>query len=123
MQHADSRTIEEFIAAYKNGQRHFVDWDFDEGGSLQGMNLREVCFESCFLFLDFSNAVLTNSAFVQCNIKTADFSGANLKDATIKNCSVESTLFTGANTENLTFEDNYFYGATISQDDFERIFK
>lgn len=118
MNNPSNKTIEEFIIAYKNGQRHFTSWDFDEDGSIQGLNLNGVIFEDCFLFLDFRNSNLTNSKFIRCNMKTADFSGANLENAEIKNCSVEATIFKGANVKNVQFENNGYYGITLEQEDF-----
>jgi uncharacterized protein YjbI with pentapeptide repeats len=116
-------TLEELLSAYSSGKRHFIDCDFEEDISVKGMDLSDVSFENCFLFLDFRNAKLTNSKFLCCNIKTADFRGADLTDAMIKNCSVESTMFKGAKIDGLIFEDNYCYGAIVIQDDFDRLFK
>ncbi len=116
-------TIQEFLTAYNNGQRLFEHWDFDEENSVVGKDLSGVEFRNCFLFLDFRNANLTNSKFIQCNIKTADFREANLSNGLIKNCSVESTMFKGACVENFRFEENYYYGATTKSEDFEEIFK
>ena len=111
------------LSSYEKGQRKFDNWDFEEDGSVQGLNLTGIEFQNCFLFLDFRNANLTNSKFISCNIKTADFRGANLKNALIKNCSVESTMFKGAKVEKFRFEENYYYGATTKPGDFDELFK
>ncbi|WP_178989675.1 pentapeptide repeat-containing protein [Winogradskyella schleiferi] len=119
----ENRTLEEFLTAYSEGKRHFLNWDFDEELSVSGIDLTDVYFEKCFLFLDFRKTKLTNSKFIGCNIKTADFRDSDLTNAIIKNCSVESTMFKGAKTENLIFEENYCYGNTVNKKDFEKIFK
>ena len=118
----EKRTLEEFLSAYSEGKRHFMNWNFDEELSVRRMDLTGVYFENCFLFLDFRETKLTNSKFIRCNIKTADFRFSNLTNAMIKNCSVESTMFEGAKTDTLIFEENYCYGNTVNQNDFEKIF-
>lgn len=115
------KTIEELIAAYKQGQRHFKYWDFGEDESVQGMDLSEAIFEHCFMFLDFSGANLTNAQFIECNIKTADFSGANLTNAVIRGCCVESTIYKDAIVTNLTFENNGYFGINLGQEDFKEL--
>lgn len=111
------KTIENLLDAIDAGQRHFVGWDFEEDDCLQGLDLKGITFERCFLFLDFSNANLSGSKFIDCNIKTADFSGADLTNALIRNCSVECTLFKGANIEGMIFENNGYYGFNLGQSD------
>ena len=123
MYQSKNRTLEELLSAYSSGQRHFIDWDFDEDLSVKGLDLSDVSFESCFLFLDFRETKLINSKFIQCNIKTADFRDADLTNAIFKNCSVESIMFKGAKTKDLIFEENYAYGNTFGQDDFESFIK
>jgi hypothetical protein len=119
----ENKTLEEFLSAYSEGKRHFLNWDFDEELSVKGMDLTDVYFEKCFLFLDFRETKLTNSKFIGCNIKTADFRGANLNNGLIKNCAVESTMFKGAEVSNFRFEENYCYGATTKPEDFDELFK
>lgn len=119
----EDRTIEELLLAYANGQRHFHDWDFEEDVSVQDIDLSDAKFTSCFLFLDFRGANLTNVQFIGCNMKTADFRNANLTNALIKNCLVESTMFKGANVTKFQFIENYCFGATTQPGDFEEIFK
>ncbi len=123
MNEMKNKTLQEFLSAYSKGKRHFLNWNFNEDISVKGMDLTDVCFEKCFLFLDFREAKLINSKFIGCNIKTADFRHSDLTNAMIKNCSVESTMFNGAKTDNLIFEENYCYGNTVNQNDFEEIFK
>ncbi len=121
---SEFRTVEELLIAYDKGQRIFEDWDFnDDNSSVEGENLSDATFRSCFMLLNFRNAFLSGTQFISCNIKTADFRGADLSNALIKNCSVESTMFKGANTQNLRFEENYCYSATVGQSDFEETFK
>lgn len=122
MKISDNRSIEEFLIAYENGQRQFEHWDFEEDGSVYGLDLMGVEFKNCFMFLDFRKANLTNSSFISCNIKTADFRDANLKNVLFRNCLVESTLFKGTEAEGLRFEENYSHGYTTKPGDFERLF-
>ena len=117
-----NKSVKELLQAYNCGRREFRNWDFEEDDSARDMDLRGIKFKRCFSFLDFKNANLENSEFIECNIKTADFRGANLENGLIKNCSVESTMFKGARVENFRFEENYCYGATTSPGDFERVF-
>jgi uncharacterized protein YjbI with pentapeptide repeats len=118
------KTIQDFLAAYKNGQRLFINLDLEEEqGGVSGEVLQDCIFENCFLFLDFRNADLTNSDFLSCNIKTADFRNAILTNTLFKNCSVESIMFKGAKVDKLIFEENYCYGSTVGQKDFEEHFK
>ncbi|OJJ15349.1 hypothetical protein BKI52_38700 [marine bacterium AO1-C] len=112
------KSVETLLIAYKNGQRHFKNWDFGEDESVAGIDLSGAIFESCFMFLDFNNANLSNVQFLSCNIKTADFSGANLTNATIKDCCVEGTIYTDAITDNIIFENNGYYGINLIQKDF-----
>ena len=123
MNESENRTLEELFNAYSEGKRHFLNWNFDEDLSVNGRDLTDIFFEDCILFLDFKNAILKGAKFLGCNIKTADFRNSDLSNATIKNCSVESTIFTGAKIDNLTFQENYYYGNTIHQKDFEIIYK
>lgn len=117
------RTIPELLEAYSKGQRKFTDWDFQEDGSVAGMDLSGIEFDQCFLFLDFRGANLTGSKFTNCNIKTADFRDANMTNALVKNCAVESVMFAGAIIENFRFEENYCYGAIATQEDFYEFIK
>ena len=108
--------------AYESSQRKFESWDFEEDGSVHGLDLVEVEFINCFMFLDFRKANLTNSRFISCNIKTADFREANMENVLIRNCCVESTLFKGAQIEGFRFEENYSHGYTTKPGDFEKLF-
>ena len=109
------------MKAKNKGQREFDGWDFEENGSAKGLNLKGISFKNCFLFLDFSESNLEGASFVACNMKTADFSRANLKNAFIKKCLIESIILDDANTENLRAIENYSFGTTLSQRDFESI--
>ncbi len=121
MENLENKTVNDLVKAIKSGQMNFTDWDFVEDESAQNLDLSGITFESCFLFLDFKNANLTNSKFINCNMKTADFRGANLKNGLIKNCSVESTMFKGANIEGLTFENNGYFGIRLGQSDLVKL--
>jgi hypothetical protein len=123
MNEPENRTLEELFSAYLKGKRHFLNWDFDEDLSVKGKDLSDIFFENCFLFLDFRESKLNGAKFIGCNIKTADFRNSDLTNATINNCSVESTMFKGAKTDNLIFKENYCYGNTVGQKEFEELFK
>jgi len=118
-------TTEELLVAYANGQRIFEGLDADtiEGGSVQGLDLTGIEFHNCFFYLDYRDANLTNSKFIDCNIKGSDFRGANLKNALIKGCLVEGTLFKGAKLENFQFEENEFMGTTLNPHEWENFVK
>lgn len=118
----DYKTTVELISDYRNGTRHFISWDFNDGDSVAGMDLSDAVFEDCFIGIDFRSCKLVNSKFINCNLKTADFSRADLTNALIKNCSVESVIFKDAKTDNLQFEENYCYGAVVNQSDFAEYF-
>ena len=47
------KTIRDLQLAYSKGQRQFDNWDFEEEGSVQGLDLTGVEFGNCFMFLDF----------------------------------------------------------------------
>jgi hypothetical protein len=68
--------------------------------------------------LDFRNSNLTNAKFIGCNIKEIDLRHANLTNAFMTNCLVESALFKGAIVNDFKFLDNYYYGLTIGQKEF-----
>lgn len=119
----ENRTLEEFLWDYSKGKRHFLNWNFDEALSVKGIDLSDIHFEGCSLFLDFREANLINSKFIACNIKTVDFRDSNLTNAVFKECLVESVMFRGAITKNMIFEDNYCFGITVDQRYFEEYLK
>ena len=119
---ADIKNISEFIEHYKNGQRVFVDLEFENGESFSGLDISGTTFKNCWFCADFSNANLTDCKFIDSNIKTSDFSNANLTRAEIKGCAVESTEYKGATITDFIFEDNSCYGFILDLSDFKRIF-
>jgi uncharacterized protein YjbI with pentapeptide repeats len=122
MKQYNTMTVKEFFEAYKNGQRHFFDLDFEYEDGFSENDFSNVIFEGCCLYLDFRNTNLTNAQFISCNIKEIDLRSANLTDALIKNCLVESAIFKGAIVKNFKFIDNYFYGLTVGQKEFDEKF-
>lgn len=112
-------TSSEFFTAYNNGQRHFSGLDFEYEEGFSGQDFSDSIFEDCFLYVDFRESDLTNTQFIACNLKEADFRGANLTNAIMSKCLVESTMFKGATTTNFTFTENYYFGHTLSQKDFD----
>jgi uncharacterized protein YjbI with pentapeptide repeats len=118
----DIKNISEFIDLYKNGQRLFVDLEFENGESFSGLDISGTTFKKCWFCADFSNANLTDYKFIDSNIKASDFSNANLTRAVIKGCAVQSTESKGANITDFNFEDNSAYGSTLDLNDFKRIY-
>lgn len=114
----------EFFEAYNNGQRHFLNLDFEYLDGFTNKDFSNVIFESCLLYLDFRGTNLTNAQFISCNIKEIDLRNTNLTNAVMKNCLVESAMFKGALTTDFRFIENYYYGLTLGQQDFdEELFK
>jgi uncharacterized protein YjbI with pentapeptide repeats len=112
-------TVTEFFAAVEKGQRHFVGLYFEYEDGFSNKDFSNVTFEGCFLYLDFRNSNLSNSKFIECNIKEIDLRGADLTNSFMTKCLVESAMFKGANVKNFKFEENYYFGLTLGQDDFD----
>lgn len=110
-----------FFKAYNNGQRHFVDLDFEDVEGFSNQDFSNIIFENCLLYADFSHSNLTNAKFIGCNIKVIDLSYCNLTNAFMTECSVEGTFFKNAIIEGFTFIENYCYGVTIGQKEFDEI--
>ena len=112
-------TKEEFLQRVQSGQTVFDDIDM-ENVDLSGEQLEHLTFQNCFLAVDFRNCNLSNTKFLQSNIKTCDFRNANLTNVVMKNVSFESTRFKGAITKGFSFIDNYCYSKEgIGQTEFE----
>jgi len=109
----------DFFEAYKNGQRLFLDLDFEYLDGFSNNDFSDIVFEGCFLYVDFRNSNLTNAKFIGCNIKEIDLRQANLTNALMTNCLVESALFKGATVNGFKFLDNYYYGLTLGQVEFD----
>lgn len=112
-------TTKEFFDSYKNGQRHFIALDFEYEKGFSNNDFTDIVFERCFLYLDFQNSNLTNAQFISCNIKEIDLRGANLTNAFMTKCLIESAMFKGAIVTNFRFIENYYYGHTLNQNDFD----
>jgi len=110
----------EFFEAYRKGQRHFANLDFEYLDGFSNNDFSDVIFKDCFLYLDFRNTNLTNSHFIECNIKEIDLRRANLTNALMTQCLVESAMFKGSIVEGFKFVDNHYYGATLNQEDFDK---
>jgi uncharacterized protein YjbI with pentapeptide repeats len=110
-----------FFEAYKSGQRHFIDLEFEYLEGFSNRDFSDIIFENCFLYVDFRNSNLTNAKFIGCNIKEIDLRQANLTSALMTNCLVESAMFKGAVVTGFKFIDNYYYGSTIGREEFEDI--
>lgn len=114
-------TAAAFFEAHSEGQKHFKDLDFEYLEGFRNRDFSECIFEGCFLYLDFDGSNFTGAQFVQCNLKEIKLVNCNLTNAIMKNCLVESADFTGAVTTGFRFEENYYYGLTLGQDDFEKL--
>lgn len=112
-------TANDFFKSYVNGQRHFDSLDFENIDGFSNHNFENIVFQNCFLCLDFKESNFSNAQFIGCNIKGIDLRKANLTNALMKNCLVESALFKGATTTGFTFIENYYYGTTIGQREFD----
>ena len=71
-------TKEEFFESYKNGQRYFVDLDFENEEGFSNRDFSNIIFENCFLYIDFQNSNLTSAECINCNIKEIDLRNSNL---------------------------------------------
>lgn len=111
------------LEKYKSGLRRFTDLEI-ENESLANENLEGIIFENCMLYVDFKNANLRNSQFLNGHVKTSDFRNADLTGARFENQGLESTRFKGAKTDNLIFINNSCYSKeNLNIDDFEKYFK
>jgi hypothetical protein len=108
----------DFFEAYKKGQRHFLDLGFEYLDGFSNKDFSDIIFEGCFLYLDFRNSNLTNSKFIGCNIKEIDLRNSNLTNALMTNCLVECAMFKGATVDGFKFLENYYYGLTLGQEEF-----
>ncbi len=109
--------IKELIEAYNNGQRAFFDVDIETQESLEGIDLSNSSFENCFFFIDFSQSILKNVSFNQCNLKGCDFKYADLTNSSITNCSVEGLSLKNALLKHFNFDNNYCYSGIAGKDD------
>ena len=115
-------TADLFFEAYKNGQRHFTELDFEGSEGFSGKDFSNTIFEECFLYLDFRFSNLTNSQFISCNLKEIDLRYTDLTNALILNCTVDSAMFKGAKIDGFRFIDNHFHSSILSQDHFNKHF-
>ena len=117
----DSINATTLIQFYNQGQRIFQEINVLEDESLEAANLSEAVFEKSFLSsINFQKSILRAVVFRECNLKCSDFRFADLENATIHNCLLEATSFKGSNTNGLIFSENYYYGLTLHQEDFDR---
>lgn len=106
------------LERYQNGQRRFENLDLSSE-SFEGQNLEGIIFDGCLLSANFRGANLKNATFINGGIKTCNFRDADLSGAHFENLSVESSEFAGSKTENTYFNNNFAYGQSVTQDDFE----
>ncbi|NOJ75910.1 pentapeptide repeat-containing protein [Empedobacter stercoris] len=108
--------IQNIIEKYKAGHRHFLNLDFDKGEKLIGELLTDTIFHNCCFSVDFSQTDLTNTKFIDCNLKCSDFSNCNLTNTIFENCSLERTEFKNAKTDGTNFANCYCYGQLVMLD-------
>jgi len=113
----------EFYKAYEDGERYFTSLDFEYLDGFTNKDFSNIIFENCFLYLDFRGSDLTNAQFLNCNIKEIDLRNTNLTGALIKNCLTESAMFKDAIVRDFKFIDNYYYGLTIGQKEFDEMLR
>lgn len=114
-------TAADFFEAYSGGKRHFTGLEIEYEADFQNRDFSGCIFEQCFLFADFEGSNFTNAQFIQCNTKEIRLVNCDLTNALMKNCLVECAEFSGAITDGFRFEENYYFGLTLGQEDFERL--
>lgn len=110
----------DFLEAYRNGQRYFKDLDL-ENVSFDNENLEGITFEHCALYVSFRNVNLRNATFLNGGIKTCDFTGADLTNARFEMLTIESAEFAFARMEEVQIKNLYAYGQEVSEEMFFRI--
>lgn len=110
------------LEEYRNGKRYFFDLDL-ENENFDDQVLQDIIFDNCFLYSSFRRANLTNSKFINGNIKTCDFTEANLTNAYFENLSVEGAQFARANIEGIYFDNNWAYGQVVTKAHFDEWIK
>jgi len=113
-------TATEFFEAYNKGQREFINLDFEYLEGFANRDFSNIVFKDCFLYLDFRNCNFTNAQFIGCNIKEIDLRSSNLTNALMTKCLVECAMFRNAIVDGFRFIENYYYGLTLNQEDFDQ---
>lgn len=108
--------IQKIIEKYKEGNRYFLNLDFDNGEKLIGLLLADTTFENCCFSIDFSETDFTNSKFVNCNLKCCDFSKCNLTKTLFESCSLESVEFKNAKIDGTSLNNCHCYGQIVMLD-------
>jgi len=108
--------ITNIIENYNAGHRFFINLDFDKGEKMTGQLLADTTFKNCCFSVDFSQSDLTNTKFVDCNLKCCDFSHSNLTNTVFENCSLESAEFKNAIIENTIFNNCHCFGQLVILD-------
>jgi uncharacterized protein YjbI with pentapeptide repeats len=116
-------TVSDFLQSYEDGIRYFSKLDFEYEEGFANQDFTDIVFENCFLYVEFCHSNLTNAKFISCNIKEIDLAGANLTNAIMTKCLVESAVFANAIVDGFSFFENYSFGATLEQEDFEKLLR
>ena len=110
------KTVAELLERYKNGERYFVESDFDDKVcDFCNLNLEGVNFSKSYILGDFRGANLRNSDFSNANVKTCDFREADLTNATFENSAIDGAIFKGAILQNTIFSNASFYGCILKE--------
>lgn len=108
--------IQNIIEKYNEGHRYFLNLDFDKGEKLIRQTLVNTIFENCCFSIDFSQTDLTNSRFINCNLKCCNFSSCDLTNTIFENCSLEGVEFKGAKIELTSLNNCYYFGQLVMFD-------
>jgi len=103
------KTVAELIERYNNGERYFVESDFDDKiCDFRNLNLERANFSKSYITGDFRGVNLRDANFSNANVKTCDFRGADLTNANFENAALDATEFEGSICNNTNF-----YNASI----------
>lgn len=109
-------SVEELLRRYKDGERHFVTIEFDDGDyDLRDAFLEGADFSRSYLTVDFRGANLRGANFSQANVKGCNFSNADLRGADFTGAALEATEFKEANLEGTNFAGASCYSYTFKE--------
>lgn len=110
------KTISELLERYKNGERYFVECEFDDQiYDFCNLNLEEINLSKSFIVGDFSGANLSKANLSNSNLKTCDFRGTNLTEANFENSALCATQFDEAIFENTNFQGAFYHSHELKK--------
>ena len=111
-------TIEDLLARYAAGERHFAEAELDFAhADLTGVKLDGADLSKSWFLASFRGASLREVSFRGANMKTCDFSGADLTDADFRESALESTEFSGAILTRARFGGAHIYSYVMQDDE------